>query len=168
MVKYKELYDNLGDEDRSTLHKYAREKSESLRLPLKRAREAAEGKKAVDAEVKDRRAPANQIYVPQFEHTVPALAPARSAIGARAATNHASSSAAIESASSSTGSARARLSAESSEQSASSEAVRAATPTAALRGSPSSASHAPSAGKHAASHASACRACHSPATASPT
>ena len=46
----------------------------------KRAREAAEGKKAVDAEVKDRRAPANQIYVPQFAHTVPALAPARSAI----------------------------------------------------------------------------------------
>ena len=29
VVKYKELYDNLGDEDRSTLHKYAREKSES-------------------------------------------------------------------------------------------------------------------------------------------
>jgi hypothetical protein len=28
VVKYKELYDNLGDEDRSTLHKYAREKSE--------------------------------------------------------------------------------------------------------------------------------------------
>ena len=40
VVKYKELYDNLGDEDRSTLHKYAREKSESLRVSLKRAREA--------------------------------------------------------------------------------------------------------------------------------
>ena len=39
VVKYKELYDNLGDEDRSTLHKYAREKSESLRVSLKRARE---------------------------------------------------------------------------------------------------------------------------------
>ena len=31
---------NLGDDDRSTLHKYAREKSESLRVSLKRAREA--------------------------------------------------------------------------------------------------------------------------------
>ena len=40
VVKYKELYDNLGDDDRSTLHKYAREKSESLRVSLKRAREA--------------------------------------------------------------------------------------------------------------------------------
>ena len=40
VVKYKELYDNLGDEDRSALHKYAREKSESLRVSLKRAREA--------------------------------------------------------------------------------------------------------------------------------
>ena len=40
VVKYKELYDNLGDEGRSTLHKYAREKSESLRVSLKRAREA--------------------------------------------------------------------------------------------------------------------------------
>ena len=40
VVKYKELYANLGDEDRSTLHKYAREKSESLRVSLKRAREA--------------------------------------------------------------------------------------------------------------------------------
>ena len=40
VVKYKELYDNLGNEDRSTLHKYAREKSDSLRLSLKRAREA--------------------------------------------------------------------------------------------------------------------------------
>ena len=39
VVKYKELYDNL-DEGRSTLHKYAREKSESLRVSLKRAREA--------------------------------------------------------------------------------------------------------------------------------
>ena len=39
MVKYKELYDNLGDQDRTTLHKYAREKSESLRISLKRARE---------------------------------------------------------------------------------------------------------------------------------
>ena len=40
VVKYKELFDNLGEEDRSTLHKYAREKSESLRVSLKRAREA--------------------------------------------------------------------------------------------------------------------------------
>ena len=40
VVKYKELYDNLGDEGRSTLHKYAREKSESLRVSLKRSREA--------------------------------------------------------------------------------------------------------------------------------
>ena len=40
VVKYKELYDNLGDQDRTTLHKYAREKSESLRVSLKRAREA--------------------------------------------------------------------------------------------------------------------------------
>ena len=40
VVKYKELYDNLGDKDRSTLHKYAQEKSESLRVSLKRAREA--------------------------------------------------------------------------------------------------------------------------------
>ena len=40
VVKYKELYDNLGDGYRSTLHKYAREKSESLRVSLKRAREA--------------------------------------------------------------------------------------------------------------------------------
>ena len=39
VVKYKELFENLGDDDRSTLHKYAREKSESLRLSLKRARE---------------------------------------------------------------------------------------------------------------------------------
>ena len=39
VVKYKELFDNLGDDDRSTLHKYAREKSDSLRLSLKRARE---------------------------------------------------------------------------------------------------------------------------------
>ena len=39
VVKYKELYDNLGDEGRSTLHKYAREKSESLRVSLKRSRE---------------------------------------------------------------------------------------------------------------------------------
>ena len=38
VVKYKELYDNLGVDDRSTLHKYAREKSESLRVSLKRAR----------------------------------------------------------------------------------------------------------------------------------
>ena len=38
-VKYKELYENLGDDDRGKLHKYAREKSESLRLSLKRARE---------------------------------------------------------------------------------------------------------------------------------
>ena len=36
VVKYKELFDNLGDDDRSTLHKYAREKSDSLRLSLKR------------------------------------------------------------------------------------------------------------------------------------
>ena len=34
VVKYKELYDNLGDEGRSTLHKYAREKSERLRVSL--------------------------------------------------------------------------------------------------------------------------------------
>ena len=40
VVKYKELFDNLGDDDRSTLHKYAREKSEGLRVSLKRAREA--------------------------------------------------------------------------------------------------------------------------------
>ena len=40
VVKYKELYDNLDFEGRSTLHKYAREKSESLRVSLKRAREA--------------------------------------------------------------------------------------------------------------------------------
>ena len=40
VVKYKELYGSLGDEDRSPLHKYAREKSESLRQNLKRAREA--------------------------------------------------------------------------------------------------------------------------------
>ena len=40
VVKYKELYDNLGFEDRSLLHKYVREKSESLRVSLKRAREA--------------------------------------------------------------------------------------------------------------------------------
>ena len=40
VVKYKELYDNLGDDDRGMLHKYARERSESLRLSLKRAREA--------------------------------------------------------------------------------------------------------------------------------
>ena len=40
VVKYKELFDNLGIEDRSLLHKYAREKSESLRVSLKRAREA--------------------------------------------------------------------------------------------------------------------------------
>ena len=40
VVKYKELYDNLGDHDRSALHKYAREKSESLRVSLKRACEA--------------------------------------------------------------------------------------------------------------------------------
>ena len=40
MVKYKELFANLGDGDLSTLHKYAREKSESLRGSLKRAREA--------------------------------------------------------------------------------------------------------------------------------
>ena len=40
VVKYKELYDNLGFEDRGLLHKYAREKSESLRVSLKRAREA--------------------------------------------------------------------------------------------------------------------------------
>ena len=40
VVKYKELYGSLGDEDRSALHKYAREKSESLRVSLKRAREA--------------------------------------------------------------------------------------------------------------------------------
>ena len=33
MVKYKELFDNLGD-DRSMLHRYAREKSESLRLSV--------------------------------------------------------------------------------------------------------------------------------------
>ena len=39
VVKYKELFENLGDEDRGKLHKYAREKSESLRLSLKRARE---------------------------------------------------------------------------------------------------------------------------------
>ncbi len=39
VVKYKELYENLGDDDRSKLHKYAREKSESLRLSLMRARE---------------------------------------------------------------------------------------------------------------------------------
>ena len=39
VVKYKELYDNLGDDDRGMLHKYAREKSESLRVSLKRARE---------------------------------------------------------------------------------------------------------------------------------
>ena len=39
VVKYKELYENLGDDDRGKLHKYAREKSESLRLSLKRARE---------------------------------------------------------------------------------------------------------------------------------
>ena len=40
VVKYKELFTNLGDDDRSMLHKYAREKSESLRVSLKRAREA--------------------------------------------------------------------------------------------------------------------------------
>ena len=32
VVKYKELYENLGDDDRGKLHKYAHEKSESLRL----------------------------------------------------------------------------------------------------------------------------------------
>ena len=42
VVKYKELFDNLGDDDRSTLHKYARQKSESLRVSLKRARREAE------------------------------------------------------------------------------------------------------------------------------
>ena len=40
VVKYKELYGRLSDEDRSALHKYAREKSESLRVSLKRARAA--------------------------------------------------------------------------------------------------------------------------------
>jgi len=39
VVSYKELFDNLGDDCRSLVHKYAREKSESLRLSLKRARE---------------------------------------------------------------------------------------------------------------------------------
>ena len=40
VVKYKELFDSLGDDDRRTLHNYACEKSESLRVSLKRAREA--------------------------------------------------------------------------------------------------------------------------------
>ena len=39
LVSYKELFDNVGDDCRSLVHKYAREKSESLRLSLKRARE---------------------------------------------------------------------------------------------------------------------------------
>ena len=39
VVSYKELYDNVGQEDRDLVHKYAREKSESLRMSLKRARE---------------------------------------------------------------------------------------------------------------------------------
>ena len=40
LVKYKDLWNSLGSDDKSTLHKYAREKSESLRQNLKRAREA--------------------------------------------------------------------------------------------------------------------------------
>ena len=39
VVKYKDLFSNLDEDDRSVLHKYAREKSESLRVSLKRARE---------------------------------------------------------------------------------------------------------------------------------
>ena len=40
LVKYKDLWNSLGSDDKSTLHQYAREKSESLRQNLKRAREA--------------------------------------------------------------------------------------------------------------------------------
>ena len=40
LEKYKDLWNSLGSDDKSTLHKYAREKSESLRQNLKRAREA--------------------------------------------------------------------------------------------------------------------------------
>ena len=39
VVSYKELFGNVGEECRSLVHKYAREKSESLRTSLKRARE---------------------------------------------------------------------------------------------------------------------------------
>jgi hypothetical protein len=38
VVSYKEIFDNCGSDCRSVVHKYAREKSESLRASLKRAR----------------------------------------------------------------------------------------------------------------------------------